>query len=94
MTPMISANLMNKNLLLNSFGSQIEPSARFMMTSKAVGIFPDINLRHFSAKTRKIEAKKLANRRVKKYKLKTKKSLQKRMRVVSKLFGSFILIFQ
>ena len=38
-------------------------------------IMPVVGARAFSFKTRKIAAKKLAGRRVKKYKLKTKKSL-------------------
>lgn len=48
--------------------------------------------RNFSVKTRKLAAKKLASRRVKKYKLKTKKSLQKRMRVVS-VVDVFVVIY-
>ena len=47
-----------------------------------------MNAMQFSAKTRKIAAKKLSKRRVTKYKLKTKKALQRRLRVVS------ILLFE
>ena len=39
----------------------------------------------FSAMTRKVKAKKLAGRKVKKYKLKTKKSIQKRFHVIGSL---------
>ena len=39
----------------------------------------------FSALTRKVKAKKLAGRRVKKYKLKTKKAVQKRFHVIGPL---------
>mmetsp|Transcript_10520 Transcript_10520/g.16102 ORF Transcript_10520/g.16102 Transcript_10520/m.16102 type:complete len:117 (-) Transcript_10520:35-385(-) len=38
--------------------------------------------RDFSLKTRRLKAKKLAKRSVKKYKLKTRKAMQKRIRVV------------
>ena len=38
-------------------------------------ILPGVGARAFSFKTRKIAARKLAGRRVKKYKLKTKKAL-------------------
>ena len=40
---------------------------------------------HFSLKMRKVKAKRLAKRRVKKYKLKTKKAAQKRFHVVGTL---------
>ena len=40
---------------------------------------------HFSLKMRKVKVKQLAKRRVKKYKLKTKKAAQKRFHVVGTL---------
>jgi len=50
-----------------------------------LNIIAPATVRSFSFRSRKTKAALLANRSVKKYKLKTKKSLQKRMKVV----GSF-----